>query len=114
VIRARSDRASCKDRITIVAAGRLHTIMHADRTFVIEDGVVAESSAHDELLRKVTVKQLSSGFNCVNRVRKKALLYEPGLLSLCHEQEVMIALVICFATNRSFSFSAIYLIAIWS
>ncbi|HWV44334.1 ABC transporter ATP-binding protein [Pseudorhodoplanes sp.] len=39
-------------RTTIVIAHRLHTVAHADRIFVIEDGVVAESGRHDELLRK--------------------------------------------------------------
>lgn len=41
-----------KDRTTIVIAHRLHTVAHADRIFVIEDGVVAESGRHEELLRK--------------------------------------------------------------
>ena len=39
-------------RTTVVIAHRLHTIAHADRIFVIEDGVVAESGRHDDLLRK--------------------------------------------------------------
>jgi len=39
-------------RTTIVIAHRLHTVAHADCIFVIEDGVVAESGRHDELLRK--------------------------------------------------------------
>ncbi|HWV54507.1 ABC transporter ATP-binding protein [Pseudorhodoplanes sp.] len=39
-------------RTTIVIAHRLHTVAHADRIFVIEEGVVAESGTHDELLRK--------------------------------------------------------------
>jgi len=41
-----------KDRTTIVIAHRLHTVAHADCIFVIEDGGVAESGRHDELLRK--------------------------------------------------------------
>lgn len=41
-----------KDRTTIVIAHRLHTVAHADHIFVIEDGVVAESGQHDDLLRK--------------------------------------------------------------
>ncbi len=39
-------------RTTIVIAHRLHTVAHADRIFVIEDGQVAESGRHAELLRK--------------------------------------------------------------
>ena len=39
-------------RTTLAIAHRLHTVSHADRIFVIEDGVVAESGSHDELLRK--------------------------------------------------------------
>jgi ATP-binding cassette, subfamily B, bacterial MsbA len=41
-----------RGRTTIVIAHRLHTVAHADRIFVIEDGLVAESGRHDELLRK--------------------------------------------------------------
>jgi ATP-binding cassette, subfamily B, bacterial MsbA len=39
-------------RTTLAVAHRLHTVAHADRIFVIEDGQVAESGRHDELLRK--------------------------------------------------------------
>ena len=35
-----------------MVAHRLHTIMHADRILVVEDGAVVESGRHDELLRK--------------------------------------------------------------
>jgi ATP-binding cassette, subfamily B, bacterial MsbA len=42
----------CRGRTTIVIAHRLHTVVDAHRIFVIEDGTVAESGRHDELLRK--------------------------------------------------------------
>ena len=42
----------CRGRTTIVIAHRLHTVVDADRIFVIEEGTVAESGRHDELLRK--------------------------------------------------------------
>jgi ATP-binding cassette subfamily B protein len=39
-------------RTTIVIAHRLHTIVHADRIHVLEDGVLVESGQHSELLHK--------------------------------------------------------------
>jgi ABC-type multidrug transport system fused ATPase/permease subunit len=39
-------------RTTIVIAHRLHTVAHADRILVIENGAVTESGRHEELLRK--------------------------------------------------------------
>ena len=42
----------CQGRTTLVIAHRLHTVTHADRILVIEDGAVIESGRHDELLRK--------------------------------------------------------------
>jgi ATP-binding cassette subfamily B protein len=42
----------CQGRTTIVIAHRLHTVVDAHRIFVIEDGTVAESGRHDELLRR--------------------------------------------------------------
>jgi ATP-binding cassette subfamily B protein len=39
-------------RTTLAIAHRLHTVSHADRIIVIEDGQVVESGRHDELLRK--------------------------------------------------------------
>src|SRR3954452_2892908 len=42
----------CEGRTTIAIAHRLHTITHADRILVVENGTIAESGRHDELLRK--------------------------------------------------------------
>lgn len=42
----------CQNRTTIVIAHRLHTIMHADKILVVEDGVVAETGQHDDLLKR--------------------------------------------------------------
>jgi subfamily B ATP-binding cassette protein MsbA len=42
----------CKGRTTLVIAHRLSTIVHADRIMVVENGVVAESGRHEELLRR--------------------------------------------------------------
>ncbi len=42
----------CRGRTTLAIAHRLHTVAHADRIYVVEDGHVTESGRHDELLRK--------------------------------------------------------------
>jgi subfamily B ATP-binding cassette protein MsbA len=41
-----------RGRTTLAIAHRLHTVAHADRILVVEDGQVTESGRHDELLRK--------------------------------------------------------------
>ncbi len=42
----------CEGRTTIAIAHRLHTITHADRILVVENGSIVESGRHDELVRK--------------------------------------------------------------
>ncbi len=42
----------CQGRTTLAIAHRLHTVSHADRIYVVEDGQAMESGRHDELLRK--------------------------------------------------------------
>ncbi len=42
----------CQRRTTIVIAHRLHTIVHADRILVVENGTITELGRHQELLRK--------------------------------------------------------------
>ncbi len=43
-------RAYSRDRVTIVIAHRLGSLMHADRILFLEDGRVVESGSHEELL----------------------------------------------------------------
>jgi ATP-binding cassette subfamily B protein len=50
-VREAMDRL-CQGKTTLAIAHRLHTISHADRIYVIEDGRAVESGRHDELLRK--------------------------------------------------------------
>ena len=42
----------CQGRTTLAIAHRLHTVAHADRIYVVEDGRATEYGRHDELLRK--------------------------------------------------------------
>lgn len=42
----------CQGRTTLAIAHRLHTVSHADRIYVVEDGQAMESGRHDDLLRR--------------------------------------------------------------
>ena len=42
----------CQGRTTLAIAHRLHTVSHADRIYVVENGQALESGRHDELLRR--------------------------------------------------------------
>jgi ATP-binding cassette subfamily B protein len=42
----------CHNRTTLIVAHRLHTIEHADRIVVVENGTVVEHGTHAELLRR--------------------------------------------------------------
>jgi ATP-binding cassette subfamily B protein len=50
-VREAMDRL-CEGRTTLAIAHRLHTVAHADRIYVIEQGRAVESGRHDELLRQ--------------------------------------------------------------
>ncbi len=43
-------REHAEDRVTIVVAHRLSSLMHADRILFLEDGKIVEQGTHDELL----------------------------------------------------------------
>lgn len=42
----------CQNRTTIVIAHRLHTIMHADKILVVENGMIVETGQHSSLLQQ--------------------------------------------------------------
>jgi subfamily B ATP-binding cassette protein MsbA len=42
----------CRGRTTLAIAHSLHTVSHADRIYVVENGQVSESGKHDDLLRR--------------------------------------------------------------
>ncbi|WP_339320321.1 hypothetical protein [Paenibacillus sp. FSL R10-2734] len=41
-----------KDRTTLIIANRLGTIRQADRILVLEQGVIAESGTHEQMVNK--------------------------------------------------------------
>lgn len=45
------DVTSKKDMITILIAHRLSTVMHADRIYVLEKGVIVETGSHESLIK---------------------------------------------------------------
>jgi ATP-binding cassette subfamily B protein len=44
--------ALCRGRTTLIIAHRLHTIMHADKILVVDNGAIVEEGQHAELLRR--------------------------------------------------------------
>jgi len=46
------DVTSTKEHITVLVAHRLSTVMHADKIYVLEKGVVSESGTHSELVEQ--------------------------------------------------------------
>jgi ATP-binding cassette subfamily B protein len=46
------DVTATKEHITVLVAHRLSTVMHADKIYVLEKGVVAEHGTHSDLLEQ--------------------------------------------------------------
>ena len=44
-------REYAKDRVTLIVAHRLTSLMHADRILFLDDGRIVEQGSHEELLK---------------------------------------------------------------
>ncbi|MFP4163201.1 MAG: ABC transporter ATP-binding protein [Chitinispirillaceae bacterium] len=62
-----------KGRTTIAIAHRLSTLRNADRLMIVENGTIAESGTHEELLAKKGIyAELASSYSKMNTLQHKA------------------------------------------